>query len=64
MPLPEGLLIELVTPLTPTGTLDQDSLVRLVDRVAASAAALVAGCPGVGEALELPWRCAWSFSTA
>jgi dihydrodipicolinate synthase/N-acetylneuraminate lyase len=54
MPLPEGLLIELATPLTPTGALDQGSLARLVDRVAPSAAALVAGCPGVGEALELP----------
>jgi dihydrodipicolinate synthase/N-acetylneuraminate lyase len=54
MPLPEGLLIELATPMTTTGTLDRVSLVRLIDRVAPSAAALVAGCPGVGEALELP----------
>jgi len=54
MPLPEGLLIELATPLTPMGALDQGSLARLVDRVAPAAAALVAGCPGVGEALELP----------
>ena len=53
-PLPEGLLIELATPLTPTGTLDQGSLVRLLDRVIQSAGALVAGSPGVGEALELP----------
>ena len=53
-PLPEGLLIELVTPLTPTGNLDQGSLARLIDRVGASAAAVVAGSPGVGEALELP----------
>jgi dihydrodipicolinate synthase/N-acetylneuraminate lyase len=53
-PLPEGLLIELATPLTPAGALDQGSLVRLLDRVAPSAAALVAGSPGVGEALELP----------
>ena len=40
-PLPEGLLIELATPLTPTGTLDQGSLVRLLDRVAP-----VGGSPG------------------
>lgn len=53
-PLPEGLLIELVTPLKPTGTLDQDSLTRLLDRVVGSATAVVAGSPGVGEALELP----------
>lgn len=54
MPLPEGLLIELATPLTPTGTLDQESLARLLARVGPVAAAVVAGCPGVGEALELP----------
>jgi dihydrodipicolinate synthase/N-acetylneuraminate lyase len=54
LPLPEGLLIELVTPLKPTGTLDQDSLARLLDRVVGSATAVVAGSPGVGEALELP----------
>ncbi len=53
-PLPEGLLIELVTPLTPTGALDAPSLTRLVQHAAPWAAALVAGTPGVGEALELP----------
>ena len=53
-PLPEGLLIELVTPLTPTGSLDQGSLTQLIGRMRASAAAVVAGSPGVGEALELP----------
>jgi dihydrodipicolinate synthase/N-acetylneuraminate lyase len=53
-PLPEGLLVELVTPLMPTGTLDQGSLVRLLDRVAMSAKGVAAGCPGAGEALELP----------
>jgi dihydrodipicolinate synthase/N-acetylneuraminate lyase len=53
-PLPEGLLIELATPLTPTGSLDQGSLIRLIHRVGPAAAALVAGSPGVGEALELP----------
>jgi dihydrodipicolinate synthase/N-acetylneuraminate lyase len=52
--LPEGLLIELATPLTPTGTLDQGSLARLAGRVGPLAAAIVAGSPGVGEALELP----------
>jgi dihydrodipicolinate synthase/N-acetylneuraminate lyase len=40
--------------LTPEGTLDQGSLRRLLDRVAVSAAGVVAGSPGVGEALELP----------
>ncbi len=54
MPLPEGLLIELVTPLTPVGLLDRASLDRLVQRVSPWAAALVAGTPGLGEALELP----------
>lgn len=53
-PLPEGLLIELVTPLTPTGALDSSGLTWLVQHVAPWAAALVAGTPGVGEALELP----------
>ncbi|MGQ9920543.1 MAG: dihydrodipicolinate synthase family protein [Desulfobacca sp.] len=52
--LPEGLLIELVTPLTPTGALDSRGLSRLVQHVAPWAAALVAGTPGVGEALALP----------
>jgi dihydrodipicolinate synthase/N-acetylneuraminate lyase len=54
LPLPEGLLVELATPLTPTGYLDKASLARLLNQVAPSAAALVAGSPGVGEALELP----------
>ena len=31
---PEGLIIELVTPLTPAGDLDDASLSRLVDRTA------------------------------
>lgn len=53
-PLPEGLLIELVTPLTPVGVLDRASLARLVEHVSPWAAALVAGTPGLGEALELP----------
>jgi len=53
-PLPEGLLIELVTPLNPDGSLDQESLGRLSRHVAPWAAALIAGSPGIGEALELP----------
>lgn len=53
-PLPEGLLIELVTPLRPNGALDTASLSRLVHHVAPWSAALVAGTPGVGEALALP----------
>lgn len=53
--LPEGLLIELVTPLTPAGSLDQAGLERLLKHTAASAAAVVAGSPGVGEAIELPF---------
>ncbi|MBM4286933.1 MAG: dihydrodipicolinate synthase family protein [Deltaproteobacteria bacterium] len=52
--LPEGLLIELVTPLTPAGALDHASLAGLLRRVLPSASGLVAGSPGVGEALELP----------
>lgn len=63
-PLPEGLLIELVTPLTPTGSLDQDSLGRLLARVAPMASALVAGSPGVGEALELPPAVRFELFTA
>ena len=53
-PLPEGLLIELVTPLTPSGSLDQESLDRLLRHAAPWAAGLVVGSPGIGEALELP----------
>ena len=52
--LPEGLLIELVTPLTPTGSLDHLSLERLVARVRSAGGGLIAGSPGIGEALELP----------
>ncbi|MFP3868182.1 MAG: dihydrodipicolinate synthase family protein [Desulfobacteraceae bacterium] len=50
---PEGLLIELVTPLTPTCQLDAAGLSRLVGRVAPYAAGIVAGSPGLGEALGL-----------
>jgi dihydrodipicolinate synthase/N-acetylneuraminate lyase len=52
--LPEGLLIELVTPLTPGGSLDRGSLAKLLERVAGAASGIVAGSPGLGEALELP----------
>ncbi len=52
--LPEGLLIELVTPLTPTGALDTAGLSRLFQHIAPWTVAVVAGTPGVGEALELP----------
>lgn len=52
-PLPEGLVIELVTPLTAAGGLDYHSLIRLVERVSPYAAGIVAGSPGVGEALNL-----------
>ncbi|MEW6386942.1 MAG: dihydrodipicolinate synthase family protein [Thermodesulfobacteriota bacterium] len=51
---PEGLVIELVTPLTASGELDTQGLERLVERVAPAADALLAGSPGVGEGLELP----------
>ena len=54
MSLPGGLLIELVTPLSPTGALDVTGLGRLVQWVAPWAAGVVAGSPGVGEALALP----------
>jgi len=52
--LPAGLIIELVTPLTATGSLDAEGLGRLVDHVAPYAAGIVAGSPGLGEALGLP----------
>lgn len=51
---PEGLIVELVTPLTGEGRLDKEGLARLVARVAPVADGLLAGGPGVGEALDLP----------
>jgi dihydrodipicolinate synthase/N-acetylneuraminate lyase len=51
---PEGLIIELVTPLTPAGDLDAASLSRLVKRTAAVADALLVGGPQAGEGLALP----------
>ncbi len=52
---PEGLIIELVTPLTPAGVLDVDGLSRLVDRTAGAADGLLVGGPETGEALVLPF---------
>ena len=51
---PEGLIVELVTPLTGDGRLDREGLARLVERVAPAADGILAGSPGVGEALDLP----------
>ncbi len=51
---PEGLIIEVVTPLTAAGDLDPESLSRLVDRTAAAADGLLVGGPGAGEGLALP----------
>ena len=51
---PEGLIIDLVTPLTGGGALDGDGLGRLVARVLPAADGLLAGSPLAGEALDLP----------
>lgn len=51
---PEGLIIELVTPLAPAGHLDATSLSRLVQRVEVVADGLLVGGPGAGEGLVLP----------
>lgn len=53
---PEGLIVELITPLAADGRLDADGLARLVARVAPVADGLLAGGPGVGEALDLPLK--------
>jgi dihydrodipicolinate synthase/N-acetylneuraminate lyase len=50
---PEGLIAEQVTPLTPAGALDSESLVRLVNRVATVADGLLVGGPQAGEGLAL-----------
>jgi len=55
-PPPEGLIVELVTPLRADGRLDGEGLFRLVERVALAADGLLAGGPGVGEALDLPLK--------
>ena len=51
---PEGLIIDLVTPLTAGGALDAPGLERLVARVLPAADGLIAGSPLAGEALDLP----------
>ncbi len=51
--LPLGLLVELVTPVTTSGTLAIPELQKLVARVIPEAAGLVAGTPLVGEGLAL-----------
>lgn len=51
---PQGLIVDLVTPLRPDLSLDEASLDRLVARVISQADGLLGGSPGVGEALELP----------
>ncbi|MCX5891472.1 MAG: dihydrodipicolinate synthase family protein [Deltaproteobacteria bacterium] len=51
---PQGLIVDLVTPLNPDLSLDEASLSRLVDRVISQSDAILAGSPDVGEALELP----------
>jgi len=53
-PPPRGLVVELITPLTADGRLDEEGLTRLVQRVLDSADAILAGGPGAGEGLELP----------
>lgn len=50
---PQGLIIDLVTPLRPDLSLDEVSLKRLVARVISQADGILAGSPDVGEALEL-----------
>jgi dihydrodipicolinate synthase/N-acetylneuraminate lyase len=51
---PEGLIVELVTPLTPAGDLDAAGLTRLIERVSAVADGLLVGGPEAGEGLALP----------
>jgi hypothetical protein len=52
---PEGLIIDLVTPLTPSGRLDGEGLKTLLARVTPEADGILAASPGVGEALNLSW---------
>jgi len=51
---PQGLIVDLVTPLRPDFSLDEVSLGRLLDRVISPADGILVGSPEVGEALELP----------
>lgn len=53
---PEGLIIDLVTPLTASGQLDREGLARLVERAAPVAGGLLIGSPLAGEALELSFE--------
>src|SRR4030042_3907035 len=53
---PEGLIIDLVTPLTGDGGLDATGLDRLLARVLPAADGLLAGSPLAGEALDLPMK--------
>lgn len=48
---PEGLVVELVTPLTPDGSLDETSFYRLLERVRPAADGLVLAGPAAGEGL-------------
>jgi len=50
---PEGLIVDLVTPLTRGGKLDRPGLARLVERVVLAASGILVGSPLAGEALEL-----------
>jgi len=50
---PEGLIIDLVTPLAGDGALDGPGLERLVARVLPAADGLLAGSPLAGEGLDL-----------
>ncbi|MBU0514921.1 MAG: dihydrodipicolinate synthase family protein [Proteobacteria bacterium] len=54
MSLPRGHVVELVTPLTEGGRLDETSLARLIDRVRPSADAVWLAGVRVGELLTLP----------
>jgi dihydrodipicolinate synthase/N-acetylneuraminate lyase len=51
---PQGLIVDLVTPLRPDLSLDEASLGRLVGRVISQADGILAGSPDIGEGLELP----------
>ncbi|MGQ9687441.1 MAG: dihydrodipicolinate synthase family protein [Desulfobaccales bacterium] len=53
---PEGLIIDLVTPLTAAGELDESSLARLLERVALAADGLLLCGPEAGEGLVLPLK--------
>lgn len=53
LPPPAGLIVELVTPLLADGRLDGEGLASLLARVVPAADAVLAGSPGLGEALDL-----------